>query len=206
MDRLGISRATFVAALSATPVTRPPAAELTADDAQLVDTAGLSQSYTDAWGSDAEITARIKHLVGTALTSDEVANGLAITTAQVQHKRRARQLWAITDGQSWLFPAPQFETSNDGHQLRVIRGIGQVLKSRPQDLHPLAVEGFLRTPQPDLTTDRAVTPLEWLLGGGDISTVVTRVRRLSLDSERGVVADWASACSRLHPLPRPVLR
>lgn len=172
MDRLESSRATFVAALTARPVTRPPAAELTADDAQLLDTAGLSQGHTDARAADAETTALIKHLVATALTADEVANGLGITTAQVHTTRLARQLWAITDGQSWLFPAPQFETSADRQPLCVIRGMEQVLETLPEDLHPIAIDGFLRTPQPDLATDRPVTPREWLLGGGDISTVV----------------------------------
>ncbi|MBF9352763.1 hypothetical protein BKG80_00110 [Mycobacteroides chelonae] len=172
MDLLEITRATFVDALAATPVTRPPAAELTAGDARLLEKEGLSQCHADAWGADAEITARIKHLVTAALTADEVANGLGITTTEVHEKQLARRLWAITDGRLWIFPAPQFEIGNDGHHLRVIRGIDQVVKSLPEDLHPIAVEGFLSTPQPDLLTDRPTTPLEWLLGGGDISTVL----------------------------------
>lgn len=171
MDRPDNSRATFVVALAATPVTRPPAAELTAGDAGLLDKEGLSQCHADAWGADAEITARIKHLVTAALTADEVANGLGITTTEGHEKQLARRLWAITDGRSWIFPGPQFEIDN-GHQLRVIRGIDQVVKSLPEDLHPIAVEGFLSTPQPDLSTARPTTPLEWLLGGGDISTVL----------------------------------
>lgn len=173
MDRPDNSRATFVVALAATPATQPPAAELTAGDARLLDKEGLSQCHADAWAADAEITARIKHLVTTALTAAEVANGLGITTTEVHEKQLARRLWAITDGQSWMFPAPQFEIGNDGHHLRVIRGIDQVLKALPEDLHPIAVQGFLNTPQPNLSTDRAATPLEWLQGGGDIATAVT---------------------------------
>lgn len=101
----------------------------------------------------------------TALTSVEVANGLGITTAQVHRKRRARQLWGITDRQLWLFPAIQFESRVDSHLLRAVRGMEQVLKALPEDLHPIAVEGFLSTARPDLLIDRPVTPLQWLLGG-----------------------------------------
>ncbi|CPU62639.1 Uncharacterised protein [Mycobacteroides abscessus] len=152
---------------------QPPAAELTADDARLLDPAGFTQSHSDVWTAGAETTSRIDHLVGTALTADEVANGLGIAAVHVHQRRLARRLWGITDGQSWLFPAPPFEISDDGRQLRVIRGMDRVLRALPEGLHPVAIEGFLDTPQPDLSTDRPMTPLEWLRGGGDTITVVT---------------------------------
>lgn len=169
---MNTSRATFLAALAATPTAQPPATELTADDAQLLDTTDLSDNSTATRTAHTETTQNIRRLVCTALTAHEVAEKLGITTAQVQQARVARRLWGITDGQSWIFPSSQFETSDDSQQLRVIRGMEQVFKALPQDLHPLAIEGFLGTPQPDLLADQPVTPRQWLLRGGDITTLI----------------------------------
>lgn len=91
----------------------------------------------------------------------------------MQQKQLALELWGITDGQSWIFPASQFETNGDGHPLRVIRGMADVLKALPADLHPIAVESFLCTPQANLSSDHPVTPLEWLRRGGAVATLVT---------------------------------
>ena len=172
MDRLG-TRATFVAALTASPPMRPQPTQVIDRDARLLDAADFRESSAEAFLADIEITKRISHLVATAFTVDEVAEGLRITGAQVHRKRLKRQLWGITDGQSWMLPTLQFESHNDCGPLRVIPGIDQVFKALPEDLHPLAVEGFLSTPQPDLYTNHPVTPREWLHNGRDIATVIT---------------------------------
>ena len=40
-------------------------------------------------------------------------------------------------------------------------------------LHPVAVEGLLSTPHPDLAVGaRALAPLEWLRSGGDVAAVL----------------------------------
>ncbi|PVA44675.1 hypothetical protein DDJ48_01735 [Mycobacteroides abscessus] len=173
MDRRENRRATFVAALAVQPATRKPAAELTTDAARLLDTNGFRENTAAARTADTQTASRISDLVNTSLTVDEVAEGLGITAARVHQKRLAHELWAITDGQAWIFPAPQFDTTDADHPLHAIPGIGKVFKALPEDLHPLAVEGFLNTPHPDLSSDRPVTPREWLRHGGDIATLVT---------------------------------
>ena len=44
--------------------------------------------------------------------------------------------------------------------------------SAPADLHPVAVAGFLRTPQADLFQGRPMTPVEWLREGGDVDQAI----------------------------------
>ena len=48
-------------------------------------------------------------------------------------------------------------------------GVGVVVKRLPVDIGALAVARWFSSPNPDLTTrdddERALTPLEWLLGG-----------------------------------------
>lgn len=56
---------------------------------------------------------------------------------------------------------------------REIPGIERVLAALPADLSPMSVAGFLSTPQGGLDRGRReLTPLEWLLTGGDVEAVV----------------------------------
>lgn len=95
----------------------------------------------------------------------------------VRQKRLAGELWAIEDGHSWLFPLSQFEIDeNTGGPIRQVRGLSQVFKALPSDLHPASVDGFLTPPSPILDHIRPLTPLEWLRQGGDVDRVVTAAR------------------------------
>lgn len=172
MQRSEASRTAFVAALSAIPAPAPQAAELSAGDARLLDAAGLIEDSEGASCAEARTAERISQLVQTALTVDEVATGLGITTTQVQQIRLERRLWGISDGNSWIFPVSQFNVGDNSRRLHVISGLDLVFAALPEDLHPLAIEGFLVTPQPGLFTDRPMTPLQWLHNGGPIADAV----------------------------------
>ncbi|MFC6127518.1 hypothetical protein [Mycolicibacterium llatzerense] len=121
-----------------------------------------------------QVTKHVTRLLATAYDSEDVATGLGITASQVAHKRVAGELWAIPDGSSWRFPACQFDIDATWRRpMRQVRGLARVLSALPADLHPVAVDGFLHTSQPGLYRDRPQTPLEWLRGGGDISSAET---------------------------------
>lgn len=171
-DHFDISTSDFVAALKALPALRPWAASLTEDEARLLDDAGFDEDREAFLAAGTEIAGHVAHLAVTAFTADEVAAGLGVTASRVRQKRLAGELWAIPDGQTWVFPVLQFETGDNGGPSRQIRGLDQVLKALPNGMHPVAVAGFLRTPQPDLYLERALTPVEWLRSGGDIDQVV----------------------------------
>ncbi len=172
-DRFDITTSDFVAALRSLPALRPWTASLTDEEAQLLDHADFTEDHSAVLTTGTEIAGHVAHLAVTAFTADEVATGLGISSSRVRQKRLASELWAIPDGQTWLFPVLQFETDDHGGPTRQIRGLDQVFKALPTDLHPVAVAGFLRTPQPALFHDRPLTPVEWLRDGGDVAQAAT---------------------------------
>jgi hypothetical protein len=171
-DRFDITTAEFVAALKFLPASRPWAASLTEDEARLLDGADFAEDRDAFVAAGAEIAGQRAHLAVTAFTTEEVATGLGVSASRVRQKRLAGELWAIADGQSWLFPVLQFETGDNGGPTRQVRGLDRVFKALPDDLHPVAVAGFLRTPQLDLFHGRAMTPVQWLRDGGDVDQAV----------------------------------
>lgn len=172
-DRFGITTTEFLAALKGLPALRPWAASLTENEARLLDDVNFPEDRDAYLAAGTEIAGHVAHLAVTAFTAEEVAVGLGVGDSRIRQKRLAGELWAIPDGQSWVFPMLQFETTADSGPSRQVRGLDQVFKALPAGLHPVAVAGFLRTPQPDLFHDRPMTPVEWLRNGGDIDAVIT---------------------------------
>jgi hypothetical protein len=171
-DRFEITTSEFVAALKFLPASRPWAASLTEDEARLLDEANFTEDREAFVAAGTEIAGHTAHLAVTAFTAEEVATGLGISASRVRQKRLAGEMWAISDGQTWVFPVLQFETGDNGGPTRQIRGLDRVFKALPADLHPVAVAGFLRTPQPDLFHGRPMTPIEWLRDGGDVDQAI----------------------------------
>jgi len=176
-ERFDIDRDAFVTALKTLPALRPWAATLTEGEARLLDDADFREDPNAYVAAAAEIAGHVGRLAVSAFTAEEVALGLKISASRVRQKRLAGELWAIEDGHSWLFPLSQFEIDeNTGGPIRQVRGLSQVFKALPSDLHPASVDGFLHTAQPDLDHIRPLTPLEWLRQGGDVDRVVTAAR------------------------------
>lgn len=171
-DRFAITTTQFMAALRLLPASRPWSASLTEDEARLLDDADFGEDRDALVAAGIEIAGHQAHLAVTAFTVDDVATGLSVRASRVRQKRIAGELWAIPDGNTWVFPVLQFETGDNGGPTRQIRGLDQVFKALPQDLHPVAVARFLRTPQPDLFHGRAMTPVDWLRDGGELSQAV----------------------------------
>ena len=183
-QKFRLRREDMLAALKALPAIRPWAAELSADEARLLDDAGFTED-PDAYARVAgDTVAHLALLVNTAYPAREVATALNVNESRVRQRRLARTLWAIDDNGAWVFPALQFETDpHTGRPYKQIRGLDRVLAALAPNLHPLAVAGFLRTPHPDLALrGRPVHPLEWLQSGGDVDPVLRLVE----------AADWAS--------------
>lgn len=173
-ERFEISRDDFVAALKTLPSVRPWATTLTEEEARLLDDADFGEDPEAYIAAGTEIAGHAGRLAVTALTSAEVKSALGLSDSRIRQKRLARELWAIPDGQTWLFPIVQFDSDpKTGLPYRQVRGLAEVFKALPEDLHPVAVDGFLHTPQPEL--ERAghhLAPLDWLREGGDVSAVI----------------------------------
>jgi hypothetical protein len=183
-QKFRLNRTDMVAALKTMPAIRPWAAELSTEEARLLDESGLLEDPDANATVAADVLTQTGLLVNTAHSAGEVANALNVNESRVRQRRLARTLWAIYDNGAWVFPALQFETDlHSGHPHKQIRGLNRVFPALPADLHPVAVAGFLRTPHPDLSLDgRPTSPLEWLRSGGDVAAVLRLVE----------AADWAS--------------
>ncbi|MFV8047963.1 hypothetical protein [Mycobacterium sp. 48b] len=142
---------------------------LNPDDSELLDIADLPEyAGIGVIGVDA----RIRELVGSAFTAKEVARGLSVSVSSVHRRRRHRALWGINHARTWRFPAAQFVVA-DGRPVRQAPGLDVVLKELPADLHPVSIDGFLHTPQPDLLVrDKLVSPLDWLRAGRPTQSVL----------------------------------
>src|ERR1700727_280096 len=112
-DRFDLDRPDILAALRALPVQRPGAAALTADQARLLDSAGFTEEPRAYASMAATSITRMGALYKKSYTTAEVAKGLGVNDSRVRQRRLAHTLWALDDGGTWVYPALQFEVSDD---------------------------------------------------------------------------------------------
>jgi hypothetical protein len=114
-------------------------------------------------------------LLAAAWSVNDVAARLAVDPSRVRHRLAARTLLGIRRTDGWRLPAWQF-----GPDGRPLAGLERVLRALPAQVHPLSVAGFFTSPQPELVVDgRAVSPRDWLAGGGDPELPATLARGLA---------------------------
>ncbi|WP_146238896.1 hypothetical protein [Arthrobacter livingstonensis] len=104
-----------------------------------------------------------------SLTAADVAANLEVAAATVRHYRTDGSLYSHKRGRNVFFPTWQF---TDG-LAAALPSLAAVLAVMPADLHPRAVEGFFKTPTPDLSRNgQPTSPREWLMTGGSAAAVV----------------------------------
>lgn len=97
---------------------------------------------------------------------------LGIEESSVRHRKDKGLLYSFKTDQSLRYPTWQFVESDDPKR-RTLPNLSALVKAIPDTMHPASVLGFMTTPQDDLLVDdEAVTPVEWLKGGGDVQEVV----------------------------------
>ena len=120
--------------------------------------------------------AKYAAIIAAALTTKEAANLLGVSEGRVRQRLQNRTLYGMKSGRANRLPAFQFEGG------REVRGIGEVLRSLDRSVHPVALLGWFTLPNPDLYLDveeeRAVSPREWLLSGGDPGVLVPLAEEL----------------------------
>ena len=180
-EHYGITRAELARALESLPSIRPHAAALSETEAALLDDSDFAEDERAYARVTVETLGRTARLISTAYSASEAAERLGVNESRIRQRRADRTLWAIEDRDGWVFPALQFE--DEAGRRGQIRGLDQVLRVLPADLHPLSVAGFLTTPQADLRIGgQPVSPLAWLRSGGDVGPVINVAE----------VADWSS--------------
>jgi hypothetical protein len=144
-----------------------PRADLTPAEAEALERGGFVVEPRDQGEEDAlaRTAAQYAALLKTGLTTAQAAGRLGVSPSFVRQQLTGepRRLFGIRLPSGWILPAFQFE----GDQ--VVPGIGEVVAKLDPELHPVAVYRWFTAPDPDLllegTTDRPLSPLEWLRAG-----------------------------------------
>ena len=122
--------------------------------------------------------ARYSELLASSLSTKAAAARLDVGASRVRQLLNATPpgLYGFKDhNDSWKIP--RFQFGQDG----LIRGMKEVLRVLNSDLHPLEVQTWFRTPNPDLLDEeeRQLSPLQWLGKGEDIEAVVDIAKRIN---------------------------
>jgi len=115
-------------------------------------------------------------LVETGWTTIQAAKVLRVSDARIRQRLQERTLLAIKSGRSWKLPLFQFAGGTE------LPGWGQVAQKLPKGISPVAVERWLRLPNPDLVTgenETAMSPRDWLQEGRPATIVASLAAGLS---------------------------
>ena len=135
--------------------------ELTAAERRVLEREGLLSPDPD-WAALARTNHAWRRLAERSLSTAETAELLGVDVPAVRRLIAERRLYAFKAGGRWRLPRWQFA---DGAPLRELEA---VLRALSPGLHPLAVQGFLTSPKPELELrGERVDPLRWLAAGGD---------------------------------------
>ena len=181
--RGGVSEAleTFASFLAATqPVVQAePERELTEAENRLLDEGGFPMPQPDDQGSAGSAVSTLAvsyaEMCAQALTTKEAALLLQVQPSRIRQRLGEKTLFGIEKEDHWVLPRFQFDHG------QIVPGIGKVLQVLDETLHPVTVERFFATPQPELYADevgRDLTPREWLQAGYDPAPVVRLARDL----------------------------
>ncbi len=179
--RGGVSEAleTFASFLAATkPVVQAePERELTEAEHRLLDEGGFPMPQPDDQGiSGIEVSTlavSYAQMCAQALTTKEAAALLQVQSSRIRQRLGKKTLFGVEKEDHWVLPRFQFENG------QIVPGIGKVLQVLDEALHPVTVERFFVTPQPELYAEevgRDLTPREWLQAGYDPAPVVRLAR------------------------------
>lgn len=147
-----------------------PSAGLPEAELEALRAAGISLegSPTDPTGAGqvARGLARSRQFREEALTVAEAAKELKVSDGRIRQLIAAGSVMTIPNGDGGrLLPAWQFVGG------RLLPGM-DVLTKAATGLHPLTLAGFMARPDVDLEVEgEPVSPLEWLLAGGDPTVV-----------------------------------
>ncbi|MEJ5946864.1 helix-turn-helix domain-containing protein [Pseudokineococcus basanitobsidens] len=110
-------------------------------------------------------------MLSKSLSVRELADRLEVAPSTVRHWIRDSTVYALPGAAGrGVRRVPRWQLE-DGH---LLPGLGQVLRALPADMHPVQLERFFTTTQPELAVDGdAMSPREWLARGGAPEPVAT---------------------------------
>lgn len=113
-------------------------------------------------------------ILASGLSVAEAADRLGVSGSRIRQLLSQRRLYGVRPrSRAWVLPEWQLV----GDQLTP--GIETVNRALPDDCHPLMIDGFFHTPQPELEVDGpALSPLDWLRQGGTPKPVIALAEAL----------------------------
>lgn len=154
-----------------------PAGELSAVELAALRRGGVKPLKKRAGAADplASTVSKYAAMLVAGLTTEEAARVLGVSTGRIRQKLAERSLYGIKSGRGHRLPLFQFENA------AAVPRVGSVLQALDPGLHPVAVQNWFTRPSPDLFFDQdqtAVSPRDWLLGGGHPDTLVALAKDL----------------------------
>lgn len=152
---------TYAVGLPTLPSAEMSAAERNAFEALGVDVDDAGPADGDPMQAGVIALAR---MIETAMTVTEAAKRLGVTESRIHQRIKAGEIYSFRiDGRRYI-PAFQFRDR------QLVPNITEVNQALPSSLHPVAVERWYATPNPDLVDNESGTPLsplQWLEEGRD---------------------------------------
>lgn len=120
--------------------------------------------------------ARFQNFRDESLTAAEAAGVLNVSDSRVRQLIASGEVVTIPNSDGRLLPAWQFAGG------RLVPGLPDLIAS-VNDVHPLTLASFMTMPDVDLEVEgRQVSPVQWLLGGGDVHKVTDLASGLAIPS------------------------
>ncbi|HEU5034738.1 MAG TPA: DNA-binding protein [Mycobacteriales bacterium] len=155
-----------------------PAAALSAPEREALAAVGADLQRRGRREADprAAAAAGVAAVLADAVPVAAAAQRLGVDASRVRHRLADHQLFGVRRSDGWRLPSWQF--GPDGLPLP---GLERVLRALPADVHPVVATRFFLTPQPELVLGRtALSPRQWLAGGGDPAAVVALAAGLAV--------------------------
>lgn len=169
-----------LSALSQTLQPADPRADLTASEAAALERGGFELGVTDLGTEDplARTVAEHAALLETSFTTAAAAERIGVDPSRIRQRlsSQPQTLFGVKVDAGWVIPAFQFDGA------RLLPGLGRVVAELDPTLHPVAVQRWFLTPNPDLTIGdeeaEHLSPRDWLRGGFPPDAVAALARNL----------------------------
>jgi len=136
---------------------------------------GVDATKPSITTSLATVAGEYAQMVATALSQQQVADYLQVSTARVRQRIDAHSLYPIEGPNGRVCPRFQFE------QGATLPGLDAVIAAINPAAHPVVVQRFFLSVSPDLESDVvgcALSPRDWLLAGHGPDAVATLAHEL----------------------------
>jgi hypothetical protein len=163
---MGLELVAAEAALDAAFAEQRPAppAQLSRDEATLLDDAGFQAADPDAVGALERSRIDLELLLRRSLTLEQAGKRLSVSPSRLRQRLSGneRTLYGFKEGAGWRIPTFQLAGK------KVVPGIAEVVPHIRPDAHPLGVVRWFSSPHQDLVVgneETPVSPLRWLSAG-----------------------------------------